>query len=115
MNSSRCLRERARHSTGSRPRSRSMMYQVSVDGTSLGLRLVKTAIPMPKSGTSVISVPQPVTAIAVQLETKAIMRLAEFSVARRGVVDSRRMQFADQRCRQQMLAVELAFAEVQPH
>ena len=43
------------------------------------------------------------------------MRLAEFSVARRGVVDSRRMQFADQRCRQQMLAVELAFAEVQPH
>jgi hypothetical protein len=35
------------------------MYQVSVDGTSLGLRLVKTEIPMPKSGSSVISVPQP--------------------------------------------------------
>ena len=36
-----------------------LLRQVSVDGTSLGLRLVKTAIPMPNSGTSVISVPQP--------------------------------------------------------
>ena len=43
------------------------------------------------------------------------MRLAELGVARRGVVDSRRMQFADQRCRQQTLAVELAFAQMQPH
>jgi hypothetical protein len=34
-------------------------FQVSVDGTSLGLRLVKKAIPMPKSGRSVIRVPQP--------------------------------------------------------
>jgi hypothetical protein len=36
------------------------MYQVNVGNTWLGLRFVKTATPMPKSGTSVISVPQPI-------------------------------------------------------
>src|SRR5262245_33299648 len=51
---SRCSRKRWRQSIGSRPRRRSMMYQVSVPRTALGLRLVKIAIPTPKSGTRVI-------------------------------------------------------------
>jgi hypothetical protein len=51
----------------------------------------------PPTGPAAAVKRHPVTAIAVQLEAEAIMRLAELGVARRGVVDSRRMQFADQR------------------
>ena len=58
---------------------------------------------------------QPITAIALELEAKAIVRFAELREFRLRVVDARRMQRVDQRCRQQALAVELALAEMQPH
>src|SRR6202011_2317857 len=55
---------------------------------------------------------EPITVIGVGIEAKAIMRLAELRLAGRGDVDARRMQLADQRGRQQALAVELAFGQM---
>jgi len=81
-----------------------MKYQVSVVGILLGLRLVRKATPMPKSGKRVISAPQPtepppcqtrpIAAIALAPETEAIvLRFAELRESRLGAVqDARRMQ-----------------------
>ncbi|GIQ74379.1 hypothetical protein BraRD5C2_28190 [Bradyrhizobium sp. RD5-C2] len=58
---------------------------------------------------------QSVAAVAVALEAKAVMRLAELRIARQRVVDTRRMQLTDQRCRQYALTIERALTEMQPH
>jgi len=58
---------------------------------------------------------QPVAAIARALEAEPVVRLAELGEARHRVVNARRMQLADQRGRQQALAVDLAPAQMQSH